>query len=1105
MGRPPQCDPCCGDWYTTEKLTYDDGIKRVAKTDFFYDHSSAITGSGEYSPSYGWLETWDVYPDPEGIIVFSRGVDFNNSLERFSNTPFTNYARCRRVYDEKLDEIGPVSEGNADYYFDKGLLSNAGNENSKWLPLLNELVSPNDVYYKKYRNPNHLTEPDSPENSDFYTNIDRRNSYNYVLPSNVPPTDERSYFTFQVNSGSGGSPVTVYSIINWPVFYETIFFKYNPSYTSIPNFLNFEDFFNLADQSSVRRDIQIQFFETDLEYIYVFVDLIVNWPEINLPNTSSTLPDDPDFEPSPEDDYGLGNINILIKLDLDFNLVDVVDYNLNSYFTPEAIFGTVDIPLIKKIRIKNNKIYVLRHGNSGFIINSPDIGVGYPYPIYGEDIIEPRSTYWFDIIDLDDYSIQPRFTGGVNYPKYHAIYSNESSRYDIGSVVTFNKGSLINLDPPYLDFYYNDSDINQVLDSALILPLCSETNYIEIYTKDTPSPVTGNTSWGIDSIIGGSIVSTSFGKNGLTNGLIPNGTDISYGTDRKTTVLIDFSTVDTPTIILSKVITINPPNQGSYQKTLYRAVKYKRGSFFSYISRPKDFDVDVYGNIYMLMDHDSVILPSETSLISDIKFNIDSDRFLRVLGNDPIPGFTSANRDDYYTYISQYYNNIYDTQEELTEEDDGRVTNGRGDSVHIPFEKGTSRNYYSTSGGVSTSRLQYAGIAVNSELKSLIQKNGGIRPDGTEYADVVKISGDDGSLIDGAVYFNSWLSTGLKYYKQVRRTSRSLEIEGRNFFFEAFSGVPVNCIEVTNDGVWVGGGQVWPTYGTLGDYIPPRWPELYNSEKEYYQYDENSTQVINARPNDLENCYVVTVQQFFEGAEPDGQNYRHTGRIPTHFFIGSNNSTYISPAWNTDAIQIYQGDFEWLVGWIDTSTPRNPDINEELYKIPYNTPSSDIPTKYLPNFNPIITGGPAIQQDIVVDGVLTYATFDAFNLKYDGLGEYYIWTDYETRVSTVTGVCYTDEYGSFFPASSRGEDTYLKADYPYNLLLFDFNLSLKDKYYFGPSNMDYDKVSSKYIMSQFSYINGMCSIGDNIYITGNRRHDNIVHCAGDENANDNIE
>lgn len=1091
MGRPSQCNPCCGEWYTTEKLTYDDGIKKLADTDFFYDHSSATTGSGEYSPSYGWLETWDVYPDVEGITVFARGVDFNNSLDRFTQSPWGDSARCRRVYDLDLKEIGPVTEDNTNYYFDKGILSNANNSNAHWLPLPDEEVYPNDIGYKSYRNPNNLINQSDMSTGDFYTIINRRNVFNYIYIGEIV-TDGRVYYSFQMKTGYENNPnelVTVYSVINWPVLYDSWFLKYNPTYTSVPENQAFINTFYLQDVNTVRGAVQVLYFETDSQYIYVFVDVNVTYPSLALPNASA----------------GTGTLNVIIKLDFNFNVINVYDYNI-EIDRELGVVGNISFQTggyIRKVRIKNGKIYVLRIKQLGGLFQ--ESSVLNAYSGYGEDIINRRRAYTFDVINLSDYSIQPRFTGGVNYPKYGAIYAIEGSKFDVGRTTVFNNGSLLDINYNTGGVNYDDSDINDVLDSALILPLCSNTNYIEIYTQEVPAAPRGYTNWEIDSVTGGSIIDTSYGKNGVSDTSIPLNTDFSFGLDKKTTVLIDFSGVSIAIIVLKKVLLIQPEGQQSYQKTIYRAIKYKKGTFFNYISRPKDFDVDSNGDIYMLMDHDSVVLPSETTLLNGFDFDIPQNRFRKGLDDGSYYGFQAND----YTRILYYQNNTYDTAErDVSTGTTGRVTTDREKSVHIPFEKGLTNSYYPGQ-FQSYNRLQYNGIAANSEIKSVIYKNGGIRPEGTEYADVVKISGQDGSLIDGAVYFNSWLSTGLKYKKQVRKVSQSNDNDKRQFFFETFAGVPVNCIEVNSDGVWVGGGQVWPTYGTLGDFVPPRWPDFYNSDNEFYQYDTNATNIIKGRPSELDSIYVVPIVPFFSGNPPVGLDVVVYPTYKDTAVITNNNRTYISPAWNTDAIQIEQGDFEWLVGWVDVSDPRNPDIGEQLYKVPYNATYSSIPTKSLPNFNPIIVGGPPIQQDIVIDGVNTYAVFDAFDLEFVDTGFIggfqWEWKSNTVRHSTVTGVCYTDEAGSFFPASSRNSGTYLKASYPYNLLLFDFDLNLKDKYYFGPSNMDYDKLSSQYIMSQFSQINGMCSIGDDIYITGNRRHDDIIHCAGDESANDDVE
>lgn len=256
--------------------------------------------------------------------------------------------------------------------------------------------------------------------------------------------------------------------------------------------------------------------------------------------------------------------------------------------------------------------------------------------------------------------------------------------------------------------------------------------------------------------------------------------------------------------------------------------------------------------------------------------------------------------------------------------------------------------------------------------------------EGTEFADVLKISGDTGVLLDSSVYAVSWLNQ--KELGGDLGPTQGTDINS-GFLYQSKN------IVVTDDGVWVSGTQIWPQYG----YI---W---YSS-----LYDELS--------------------YFFPDTAP---------------FI----EVYIS-AWNTDAISIYSGEMTLKMWDADGN-------GKPLVELPYNATSVEIGS--------VLSSNGVVGVD--VDGGPISSTY--LTVEYSQTG--------------------TPSLGIVSPSPTD-------AGYSYNLLLFDFNLSLKDTYYFGPNNMKYGETNL--IRFPYTEINDMTAIGNNVYITGDRRHDDITISSG---------
>lgn len=1158
MGRPCKC---CGEWFTTQKLRYDNGeIKVSAFTDFFYDHRTYVTGKGSVHPDYGNLQTWDIHRDFEGgVSVFARGIGHNDSLMRFNYIPYldpdydggSDYVRTRRVYDKDLKEIflpPPNFYAFHRYQVDR---YEAPFTFSPFLPMegfnggTGGNVADGDINYKEYRNKNYPIDSDDNTSYDASTSIRSDNISDWIRFQTFPITVGIPYtgMLYQpTNFLTTGGNSDLYSLFNWEPVYNAAFFKYNPNYTSIPSEYQMGPYFAGYVSPSNRHfppsgtptflNYEVDF---DNDKIYFAAKMPLPVPELGVLFAQTLKPSN-------------SFVYYLFEMDFDFQILNTYEYGvehefptyrgasilITNYRRPNITYS------VPRIRIKNNRAYLLHVGVFGNVAgrhNEFEIRGGHTPAELDFMDAGPRRAYDMKVVDLTNGQVQPRFKGGVNYDKYHSLFLTRHDTHfsDVDAGMTFSNGSIQYLEynqtfvDELLQNQYDESDLQQVLDYAYTVELDSETNnYIECHGTALPNnesaPAAQADEWYVDSVTGGYIVSTVRAKNGLR---ASRGNSVNYGENDVTTVNINFSAGDVATIVFRKDYYITDRGVQVYDRTGYRAIKYVKDTFFSHLSFPKDFDVDTDGNIYMLMNHDSLTLPYESSRL---RFGEPADGdFPRVYLAGSVTGeiIPDVTRDEssladlsriWWTRNSLYTNNEY-----IYDRDAGRfITDDRANNVNCPFD--FRRFAYLPHSSVASfsfsvfnlgTRPQIDQILSFDQRRSMIIKNGGVRPDGTEFADVLKIDGNTGELLGSAVYFNNWLSTGISHKRLDKGGAGPSHENGLRFFTEKFSGVPINCITVTDDGIWVGGGQVWPAYGTIGDYIPPRWPDFYDevgeTQNDPATYDGTNNGVIRYRTLPLDNidCYAIPVIEVRENEStiPPGDTVNDNHPAPLDdIFVSGSNPTYISPAWNTEAIDIISGDFQWLVGWVDTSVPRSPNIDETLYNVPYNADSTTIPLVDVPNYNSYAIGGPAIQQDIYVDGTQINVMYDVFDLIFESQPWqlYWRWDRQEERTSVVTGICYTTDVGCFVPANDRGSGTPLKATYPYNLLLFDFDMSVKAKYYYGPSNMDYEKTSSQYIMQNFSEIHGMCSINNDIYITGNRRHDDIVQASGDEGANDAI-
>lgn len=1156
MGRPCKC---CGEWFTTQKLEYVNGEIKVRKfTDFFYDHTHYFEGKDEVDPAYGMLQTWDVHPDYEGgVSVFARGAGFVDSLQRFDYVPYgepgwTNLAghlRTRRLYDDNLVE--QEMPESTPFTFDKRYIGRYTGtaDYTRYFPLYDfnggreGEVCDGDINYKEYRNPNFPIAEDDLTSTDFWTSIQPTNIWVWLKVQN--------YSVYWYQPYTGGTPIyphnyvfyggndTLYSLFNWENVYNYLFLKYNPTYTTVPSEYSMGSWFSgltlpsgqvIHEAHGAPRFMNFEF-DQESQKIYVVAAMPLAVPEM------ATLFYNPyDVRQPPRIRPSRSMVYILFEMDCNFNIlnyyeydveheVNIEDTHLNNTYATKYIRPNTTF-MVPKIKIKNGKVYILHVGRFGEIKDTGGFWLdsfsgGVTPDEYSSFNCGPRRVFDLFVVDLSTGITQPRFTGGVNYTKYSTmLLTNDMSGVtSTGDGITYNHGYAQRLIFPetYIDdartILYDEEDKQMVLDHAFVVPLASETaNYIECHFTELPETVGVNEGWNIDTVVGGYIVGTSSGPSGQAVA-----GDLSGGINEVTTVNIDFSGGgDVAYIIFSRLL----ENNIGVPRYIYRAIKYVKDTFFSHLSYPKDFDVDSDGDIYLLMNHDSLTLPWVTSLLeSGTETPIEHDFPPSLYYGD------AWYYGDYYGFYNAYdhmddiirgntFSGLF-ASDGILNDTYNNVRTSNMSNVRTPFEIGRTFAYVPevTTGFNSTrGRVQFAQLLLHGDRKSMIVKNGGVRPDGTEYADVLKISGSTGELLASAVYFNSWLSTGIKHTRLEKYTHsviNGVESNGLRFFYEQFSGVPVNCISVTDDGVWVGGGQVWPSYGTIGDYIPPVWSEIFadpdNISDYLHTYDDDGTGRYRATEIDNEDCYIIPVTQFVEDSDiiPPLETQNRPAYSTQIMVIGSN-PTFISPAWNTGAIDITRGDFQWLVGWLDTSAPRTPVIGDTIVNVPYNADASTLPLQDLPMYDHFATGGPAMQQDIYVDGIQSGAVHDAYGVytTTDNNGDVtWNWAKTKYRTSVSTGVAFGDQYGTFVPATSRSDATPLKAGYPYNLLLFDHDLYVKAKHYFGPSNMSYNRASSAYIMSGFSEIRGMCAVGNDIYVTGDRRHDDIVEASGNKDAN----
>lgn len=370
------------------------------------------------------------------------------------------------------------------------------------------------------------------------------------------------------------------------------------------------------------------------------------------------------------------------------------------------------------------------------------------------------------------------------------------------------------------------------------------------------------------------------------------------------------------------------------------------------------------------------------------------------------------------------------------------------------------------------------------DIKTLLENNG-MRPNGTEYADIIKINGTTGAFVDSATYSCMWLYRNITY----------LDRDDNNKSYNA--GLQSRCIAVTEDGIWVGGDQVWPSFGFI---------TYAGAFEDYYN---------------IANAVSVTEEEWSNRRDPGNRTIyldsSDSYNLTKYLVVGRDIDLFkstISVPYNTDAITIYQAGLiigansNWYVAtgvdaWLHFGNqPGNNYTSGYVdYDVPYNFTSIPYEDNQYAEFS--FSGGPILNNDFTfqtiykdIEGFEEYIsiTMVIAGLEYDQGG--YSQTNYSG------GFTYPNIlFGTFFnlDATTGGgfsNTTPLMASYPYNLLLFDFDMSLKDVYYFGPSDMSYEKDSCNYMMSSYTSILKMCAIGNDVFITGGRRHDKISTSTG---------
>lgn len=387
----------------------------------------------------------------------------------------------------------------------------------------------------------------------------------------------------------------------------------------------------------------------------------------------------------------------------------------------------------------------------------------------------------------------------------------------------------------------------------------------------------------------------------------------------------------------------------------------------------------------------------------------------------------------------------------------------------------------------------YNSISTNQNLaldvSRTLNKLGSLNPDNTEFADVLKIDGTTGKLLKASVYANNVLYTNIDI--TMTETEEEDSVSDRN--------PRSNTIAVADDKVWVGGSQIWPSLGIL------YYDTLEFSD--YYQIDSFLT--------GSNRIYHLDINRQYFLFDTESISETNSTRITTQDAFA-----YV-PAWNTDAINVYQGGMVWTAySLLSIANPitfpatdnTTTTVNDIYYDIPYNVTCGSLP---MPSNTYSITscsGGPPINnhlsfttKQLNTDGYIVVDSFmnigdSIFGYPHVPGGINFSNVYRSESTGNTEGIPFMYDTGSF-PSLSDSVNfsqtrTPLIADYPYNILVFDTELELLDKYYYGPKDMNYERKSSSNIMFDYSFIRDMVAVGDNVYVTASRRHDVINTSTG---------